>query len=270
MSRYDAERITADHRVLWERLVGEVSPIFSRLFMFPYRFLPADGSPATSEYPRSLRMSMGSWRHWLLRSYQERRTFRSASAEYLRLIESVDTRQHLLFKSGTPERREGLYLHHLCVAATENFHIALKLVLDRVALTVPWYFGETLKGARAGSHHRMLLQRIHGIHFRIAGTEAAPRELTDLMHSLYKRVVEFRNDEIEHPADPGDGFAASLDWPARDARRIQMFSVHVADPLEDPKPLEDPDDLLQDVERYVGVILDYLCRAIAIMTPIRS
>jgi hypothetical protein len=259
MSRYDPEHITSDHRALWERLVGEVSPIFTRLYMFPYRFLPPDGSPATTDYPRLLRMNMGSWRHWLLRSYQERLAFRKASTDLLQLITSVDTRNHPLLKSGTRERRESHYLHFECIAATENFHIALKLLLDRVALTVPWYFGETLEGARQGSHHRMLQERIHGLHHRIGGTEM-PRQLTDLMQSLYKRVVEFRNVEIEHPTDPGDGFTTSLDWKPGDHRYIRMFSVRVADPFEDPKPLEDPDVLVRGVEEYIGLILDYLER----------
>jgi hypothetical protein len=132
------------------------------------------------------------------------------------------------------------------------------LLLARVALTVPWYFGETLKGARQGSHHRMLQDRIRGLHYRIAGTQT-PRQLTDLMQSLYKRVVEFRNAEIDHPADPGDGFTTSLDGRPGD-RYVRMFSVRVADPFEDPKPLEDPDVLIRDVEEYIGLILDYLER----------
>lgn len=262
MFRYDPDRITADHRALWERLVGEVSPIFTRLYMFPYRFLPPDGSPATTDHPRLLRMNLGSWRHWLLRSYQERQAFRRASTDYLQLLVDFDTRTHPILRSGTPERKESLFLHFQCIAATENFHIALKLLLDRVGLTIPWYFGETLDGARQGSHHRMLQERIHGLHYRIAGPgTGVPRQLTDLMQSLYRRVVEFRNVEIEHPTDPGDGFTTSLEWkPDDQGRYIRMFSVRVADPLEDPRPLEDPDILVQDVEEYIALILDYLER----------
>lgn len=39
-----------------------------------------------------------------------------------------------------------------------------------------------------------------------------------------------------------------------------MFSVRVADPFADPRPLEDPDILVQDVEKYIALILDYLER----------
>jgi hypothetical protein len=78
-NHYDSERLTADTRAQWERVAGEVSQILIRLFMFPYRFLPPDGSPATTDHPRFLRMNMGTWRHWLLRAYEERRVFRTAS-----------------------------------------------------------------------------------------------------------------------------------------------------------------------------------------------
>ena len=179
---YDPAYLSSDHRALWERVVGEASPVFTRLYMFPYRFYPADG-PAKTDHPRLLRMNMGSWRHSLLRAYDERLRFRKASGDIFRVLETVDIPDIPPFVRGHPVRRDLHYLHYHCIATTENFYTALKQLSDRIALTVLWYFGEPMSTTRKGAHHRMLKERFKSLHGRIAGTKA-PHQLKRQIESL--------------------------------------------------------------------------------------
>ncbi|HEV8439794.1 MAG TPA: hypothetical protein VGT40_17025 [Methylomirabilota bacterium] len=238
--------------------MAEVSPVFERLYMFPYRFYPVDEQPAADRV-RLLRMNMGAWRHSLLRAYDERHKLKDASAELQYLKDHVEVPALHFLTRGDPIRRELQYLHYRCLSAVESFHTALKHVLDRIALTVPWYFGDTLSGARKGSHHRMFLGRFHSIHHRIAGTEPPSSPMTALMDSLNNRIVTFRNNEIEHPDDAGDGFTVDLSQRSLDeGGYLRMFAVSVRDPFADTRPLENPNLLVTDVETYIGLILDYL------------
>lgn len=257
--RYDPERLTSETRVLWERLVGEMPSIVTRLYMFSYRFLPADGSPATSEFPRHLRMKLYSWRYWLLRAYEERQALREASAEYIPLIIGPERNDRALFAKDSPERIKSAYLLHRTVSATYSFYFALKALLDRIGTTVPWYFGVSLKGVRGGSRHRMLDETFPRLHQRIAGSEKPPGDLRNAMHGLSKRIVDLRNQQIEHPTDPSDGFTAYLDpRPEHVKRYVPIFATRIDDLPSKWERLEDPDTLLADVEQYVALMLDYM------------
>ena len=77
------------------------------------------------------------------------------------------------------------------------------------------------------------------------------------MIEITERVFKFRNAEIEHVANPHTGLVPTILWenPADDDR---VATCLLSDSTGEIRTTEDPNALLDLVERYLGEMLDFL------------
>jgi hypothetical protein len=86
-----------------------------------------------------------------------------------------------------------------CRLETECFFSQSKLLLERIAQTVPAYFGFQLN--IDGSMRSHFKNRIKKLWSQRTG-ESMPKQLHALMRELDRDVIQFRDRHIEHVPDP--------------------------------------------------------------------
>jgi hypothetical protein len=81
----------------------------------------------------------------------------------------------------------------------ESFYIFAKILVDRIADTFCYHF--RAKTIKYGSSHARLSRKFRQI-CENEGLEVQPPELPAMLSDLQRRVVEYRNDMIEHASAP--------------------------------------------------------------------
>jgi hypothetical protein len=201
---------------------------------------------ATSEAAKQLASAIGVWRKYrsFLQIALDR--YRSVNRERKVLIDR-------LFQEKQADADEIMgkmnSLMALTVYETETVYLFLKILLDRTAETFANYFGLELKktGKRGGSTHRHLAEKIDAITYPKG--LAIDRQLVKHMRALIARVIDYRNDAIEHVAALHPMILATLEVTADGKGEAQIAGAggRVSESLE---------VLVGDVDRYMIMMID--------------
>jgi hypothetical protein len=150
----------------------------------------------------------------------------------------------------------------------ESFYLFAKILLDRVADVVCLYFDNPRPSK--GSSHSFLVNRAFD---RICRTRSIDgRALVPSLEDLDRRVVQHRNDVVEHLADPR--WSPGMGWGAD--RRVKVSMGLVAPKADEPdydtRTTEDPAALLKEIEAYIVAVFDFLETNIekSVLTPSSS
>jgi hypothetical protein len=128
----------------------------------------------------------------------------------------------------------------------EIVYLFLKILLDRTAETFVKYFGG-IGLTKWGSTYRDLTQKIEK-NAKKMGLVVDP-ELVELMKGFVPRVVEYRNDAIEHLPTLHAGILATWTGAADGKRDFQMVGAG-------GQVSETPTTLIRDADRYMVMLVD--------------
>jgi hypothetical protein len=140
----------------------------------------------------------------------------------------------------------------------ESFYVFAKILVDRMADTSAFYFGFNW-GGRGSTHGK--LARSLDTRCRNLGLTIQPPELPALISELQKRIVEYRNKDVEHVSEPGLMHGTMYDLTEGKAR-IAPVVVCPADPAEsgrehaDKRP-ELPEEMLPLIDSYAAALLHF-------------
>jgi hypothetical protein len=134
---------------------------------------------------------------------------------------------------------------------SESFYTFAKIILDRVAQFIEFYFGQA-RGTSLASHHK-LVEKIDS--YTLLKSISVPDRLTALARTLYEDIVKFRDKEITHRNGPQmvrgkrwseDGRIRSFHHPWPQASHYELVATRHLD------------ELLHDIESYVEAVVDLL------------
>jgi hypothetical protein len=136
----------------------------------------------------------------------------------------------------------------------ESFYLFAKILLDRVADSLAYYVPLKLRGA--GSSHKNLIAAIEQ-------GQAPPLSMTSIlprMKDLQHRVVEYRNEWIEHL--PGGryslGFELGSDGKVRIVTGGLLLSSSSVGGVQKRRTTENLYALYDDLDHYIIAVVDFL------------
>ena len=142
------------------------------------------------------------------------------------------------------EHHEIATLVHLEV---ESFYLFAKIFLDKIAFFLHDYFGET-KGVSLTSHHK-LQQNLERL--RLAKDLTYPDGLSESIIFLQKHLIDFRDDEIVHKANP-----RTIKGTAYDGEQVNIMRIRIY-PNERDNQVESKSlsELLSAINKYVEQVI---------------
>jgi len=137
----------------------------------------------------------------------------------------------------------------------ETFYMVSKNLLDRIADTFAYCFG--VKWTSRGSTHEKLL-RVFGRIVRDHGLTLAPSDLPDLVRETRDRIIDYRDQHIEHPDAPGltQGTLWHPETGVAIASGVFMTSPHAGQIAQ--RNTEDPKTLMTLIEHYMQAVLAFV------------
>jgi len=137
---------------------------------------------------------------------------------------------------------------------TESFYLFAKILLDRVADSLAYYVPLKLRGS--GSSHKNLITAIEQ-------AQAPPLNMTSIlppMKDLQHRVVEYRNEWIEHL--PGGRyslfFEVGSDGKVRIVTGSLLLSSSKGGGVQKSRTTENLYTLYDDIDHYIVTVVDFL------------
>jgi hypothetical protein len=263
---------------VWMSVVGEYPAMARRICDFADPLTRVGighfEQPSPYELPANWAVvhGIGYCQNYLLRAYKHRRDF-------LAITEEMRERELAAPKIGTyaenlarygQQKRQAIVAH----GEIEEFYICIKLLLDRLATMFTFYFAippENTKNKQMGSSHNHLVARM------TQKRKVLPPILDDMKHALLpqmqvlsKRIFTFRNVQIEHVKTPDAGMVPAVLW-ENPTDRTRPAALLLPNPTGQVETTDDPTDLINLVEPYIGQALDFMeaNRNVSILTTKR-
>jgi hypothetical protein len=182
------------------------------------------------------------------------RAFLDASERQHKLTEEINERLGTSDHEVTAEERELLDAQGLASLRVflriETFYVFAKILLDRLAAFIPYYFGPA-HDVRLSRHSKVeeALPRFA----EQKGLTLAP-SLTERVAELTRRVSDYRDKRITHDHSPRTSRGTAYDLGTGEAM-IYTYRMYPARPEDASFRSETPRTLLPLIEGYVGEIV---------------
>jgi len=180
------------------------------------------------------------------------------SREFLNIVKT----QQALMKPGTrPVTDEGMKLlvksHELSTKLhldIESFYLFAKILLDKSALAIEFYFGQA-RGLTLASHHK-LIKNIAS--FSKAKNLNLNEALLNIAIKLQGDVSDLRDDQIAHvPSERNTRLTRSIMWDGKGNTKLVLDPIY---PTEKDKHIETRlmQELIADIDKYLDEIIDFV------------
>ena len=136
----------------------------------------------------------------------------------------------------------------------ESFYLFSKILLDRTAQLMHWWFADT-RMARGISIQRHSQLVDHLGQLIVAGQLVVPEEILDLARTLQAQISDYRDEEVVH--DAKHAFPATL-WTAQGQAKIVKVRLGGAKGAFNASESEHVDELSDARRRYVGLAMQLL------------
>jgi hypothetical protein len=147
---------------------------------------------------------------------------------------------------------DGSRLNSMLHLEIESFYIFAKVLLDKVANAIQFYFG--LGRAASLRSHDRLVKNI-GSYSQQKGLRL-PQDFVATAERLKADIADYRDKEISHQNDPGQMSGTMWDGDGRGTRiaAISLYSNKVS-PQKESKDLR---DLFADIEAYLREVMELI------------
>lgn len=143
----------------------------------------------------------------------------------------------------------------------ESLYVFAKILLDRMADTFAYYFNidwTDFGGQLFGSSHTRLTNQFDRI-CEARGLQSKSAELSGMLADLKSRIVDYRTGMIEHIFEPRIIHGTS--WGGGKKAKISatvLYPVEADHEKYLQKNTEDPDELVAELDKYIGAMLRFM------------
>lgn len=162
-------------------------------------------------------------------------------------------KSHTLTKEESKLLEEGVKLTTLLHLEIESFYLFAKILFDKVAKFLEFYFGQA-RGLSLNSHHD-LYKNIEN-YVSAKDLTPLPKQLIQLIKELQEDMIEYRDKMITHEGSPRTLRGTAFNF-STEVSRICVHKLYPKD-QDDQVESKSPIQIMDSINEYLTMIIDYI------------